>query len=262
MKTADHILLTFRVSHYCEAARFMLLHYGVPFREQSHYPLFSRLFTARYRGGSTPCLHAPEKNLTNTWSIFQYLESHYGDAKNSLLTNDSKTNEDIIDTAKSLFKRLGPAVRRCVYYPILVERADGGVRWVQDCWRQETPLAERAAARLAGPLCEMFVRRGLNITSASTARSQAIVNEIAMDMEARLADSEYLYADRFTIADLALITMMAPYLIPGEYGRMLNPDSMPAALRESIDQWRSSVLGKKLIAVYEKNRPAHEIYSV
>lgn len=255
MKTADHVLLTFRVSHYCEAARFMLLHYGVPFREQSHYPLFSRLFTARYQGGSTPCLHAPEKNLTSTWAIFEYLESHYGNAKNSLLTDDAKTNEEIINTAKALFKRLGPATRRCVYYPVLVERADGGVRWVQDCWRQETPLAERVAARLAAPMCEIFVRRGLNITSASVARSQAVVDEITTDMEARLADSEYLFANRFTIADLALVTMMAPYLIPGEYGRMQNPEKMPFALRKLIDEWRSSELGKKLIAMYERNRP-------
>lgn len=67
----------------------------------------------------------------------------------------------------------------------------------------------------------------------------------------------FLVGDRFTAADLSLASMMAPFLLPPEYGvRLPHPDRVSPAMRATVDEMRGTLAGQHALRMYRLQRHA------
>src|SRR5687768_16716828 len=76
--SADLILITIPLSHYCEKARWALDRVGLAYREEPHAPLVHRLFTMRKGGGTVPMLLDGGRRLVDSTDILQYADTAGG----------------------------------------------------------------------------------------------------------------------------------------------------------------------------------------
>ena len=104
-----------------------------------------------------------------------------------------------------------------------------------------------------------IIRRRLRVyepeVDAGLIRAQEIVHKI----DERLFDGrEYLVGDRFSAADLTLACMMAPFVLPAQYGiRLPTIEEVPIAMRETVRGFRNSAAGQFTLRLFAmKRRPA------
>jgi glutathione S-transferase len=97
-----------------------------------------------------------------------------------------------------------------------------------------------------------MLKRGLGITPAGAARSEAKLDDLFARMSERLADGRpYLCGDRFTVADLTFAALGAPVLQPDEHPFALPKTAiMSAAARMKMAAWRGSLAGEHALAMY------------
>src|SRR5688572_12127115 len=87
-------LITFRPSHYCEKARWALDRAGIPYREESHVPVFSWLATFRAGARRTvPALVTTGRVIPDSTDILRWVDEQTGgtlfpDAESAALEND------------------------------------------------------------------------------------------------------------------------------------------------------------------------------
>ncbi len=107
------------------------------------------------------------------------------------------------------------------------------------------------------PLIALGLRRILNVTDESRDRAaERVESELAwLDTVVPDDDSEFLFGDRFTAADLTLASLSAPLILPRNYGaRMPTDDEMPDHLLEFTRRYRATKAGRFAVKTYERHR--------
>jgi glutathione S-transferase len=212
-------LITIRISHFNERARWALDRFALEYEEEPYMPLLHFAAVARVtgvRGGfadphstrfSTPVLLTDSgRVLTDSAMIVRWASDSFGTAATTLYPAARRAAiEQFEEQAR---ERLGPHTRRVGYSiafgnpTLLASLAD----------RNVGPLQARAFRYMAPALVAM-IRRRLHIDSQAPA-SLDHVRRFLDEVAAQLGTRQYLFDDRFTAADLSLSALLAPLLLP------------------------------------------------
>jgi glutathione S-transferase len=236
-------LLTIPFSHYCEKARWALELCGVPYVEDGHLPLFH--YAAVRRAGAkrtVPILIDGSTKLTDSTDIIAFADAKKPGAL--LGPPEALALEDDFDT------HLGPAARRWGYFQLLPRRD------MDELITKGVPRWQARAFKLARPVMVALLKRGLNVTPAGAARSEAKLDETFARTSELLADGRpYLCGDRFSVADLTLASLGAPVLQPPEHPFALPPSvELSATARAKVTEWRATRAGKHAMKMYATRR--------
>jgi glutathione S-transferase len=244
--------ITIRFSHYCEKARWALDRAGLPYREETHVPIFSSRASIRAGGRRTvPCLVTASGVQADSTDILRWVDRQgrapallpqYGEAGEA---------EEIARLEEDFDRRLGPATRRLGYFHLLERR---------DLLRGLLVSAGRGwEARLGGilfPVLRSLIVRGLKVNAAGAERSRRVVDETFAAVEARLADGRpYLCGDRFTAADLTFASLATPVLLPDAMAPLFPlGERNDSPLWNLVDSYRARPAGRFALRLYEKDR--------
>jgi glutathione S-transferase len=242
-------LITVSFSHFCEKARWALDRANLPYREESHVPLFSWPATFGSGGGRTvPVLVTPGKVVGDSTDILRWVD---GASHAPPLFPDGDAGREVAAWEEELDRRLGPATRRLVYFHMMkvpgkAEEllASAGGRW------------QKRALRLAYPLVKRLIVKGLHITPETAERSRTVIDEIFARVAATLADGRrYLVGDRLTAADLTFAALAIPVLVPDQLAAYLPArDQVPGAITDLIARYRATPAGAFALRLYAEER--------
>ncbi len=242
-------LLTIPISHYCEKARWALDRLGLPYVEERHLQVFHYLRSYHLsRGPNVPVLIDGDTAITDSTAILHHLD-RYATAETCLYPEqDRKT----VDELEELFdETLGIESRRWVYFHALQSRG-----MALRTSSQGVPGWQVAAAPLCYPLLKAFIRRKLEVNATQVTMGLEHARAVIHQVDALLSDGRpYLVGDRFTAADLTLASMMAPFLMPPEYGvRLPRPDEISTEMRAIVDEMRGTRTGQHALHLYQTHR--------
>jgi len=121
---------------------------------------------------------------------------------------------------------------------------------------QGVPNWQAGIAPLFYPLLKAFIRRKLDISTGTVELGMEHARNIITQIDSLLSDGRaYLLGDHFTAADLTFASMMAPFLMPPEYGvRLPRLDEIGVAMRRTVDEMRSTRAGQHALHMYQTER--------
>lgn len=242
-------LLTIPISHYCEKARWALDRHGLPYIEERHLQAFHYWQSFRLsRGPNVPVLIDAGAVISDSTLILQHLEQ-YAAAETRLYPENGRGT---VDELEELFdETLGIESRRWAYFHLL---QTPGI--ALSASSQGVPRWQAAVAPLCYPLLKAFVNRKLEISAVNVSTGLERVRTVIKRIDALLSDGRpYLVGDHFTAADLTLACMMAPLLMPPEYGvRLPQPDELSPAMRALIEEMRGTRTGQHALHLYRTHR--------
>ena len=249
---SDHgiaTLVTMRLSHYCEKARWGLDRVGFPYEEESHAPLVHRIYTKRNNGATVPMLVHRERSLVNSAAILRYIDDACGEGH--LYPRDSALKREVQELERFFDDKLGPHVRRWAYFHLLNER-----KVLTRVWSEGVPRSETWLIPIAMPIVRRLIRWSYKITNDGDARSLVRINNAFEAVETRLRDGRtYLVGDRFSAADLTFAALAAPLLLPSECPAALPTlENVPAKMKDQVAGFRETVAGKFVMRLYRQER--------
>jgi glutathione S-transferase len=219
-------LVVIPISHYCEKARWALQRAGLAFREERHLQILHRRAVRAAGGGHlTPVLVTPKGPISESSQIVEYASRHLP-VESSLYPEPHAAA--IRDFERELDAVFGVESRKLFYE--VGQRC--GKAFLMEVNNQGAPLIERAMLRTSYPFAMRFLNRYLEIDAESVAAAERHVRETLDDVASRLDDGRpFLFAERFTAADLAFAALSSPLSYPAEYGLPIPPrSSVPPAL--------------------------------
>lgn len=242
-------LLTIPISHYCEKARWALDYHGLPYVEERHLQVFHYLRSFQLgRGPNVPVLQDGKTVVKDSTAILKHLERYA--APGACLYPEP--DRQVIEQWEDLFDEvLGIESRRWVYLHAL-QTPDQALR----ASTQGVPRWQSAIAPLCYPLLKAYITRVLSVTEAHVSTGLERANAVIAQVDDLLRDGRpYLAGERFTAADLSLACMMAPFLMPPEYGvRLPQPDEVSPAMRATIEAMRATRAGQHSLRLYFTHR--------
>ena len=247
--TADIVLITIPLSHYCEKARWGLDRVGIAYREEPHAPLVHRLFTMRVGGGTVPVLLDGKRRLVDSTHILLYADAAGG---GDLLYPLDPASRSEVDSLEEMFDvQLGPHSRRWAYAQLLPHSA-----LIRSLWTRRAPAFEAKLLGLIAPLVRRLVRASYRVSPASSERSLERVHAVFRKVEERLTHGRrFLVGERFTAADLTFAALAAPLILPVQC-RAAHPtlEDVPASFREEVLRLRDTVAGRFALRLFEEER--------
>ena len=252
-------LITIPMSHYCEKARWGLDRLGLDYREERHLQGFHYPRTFLASGGAqVPVLIDGPAVIADSTAILKHLERHA--MPEARLYPSEPTVRRRVEALEDLFDEvLGVESRRWVYACFMPM----GMR----AWRiagQGSPRIERLLMPIVHALVGRHIAHVLDLRPARVTAGLERSREIVRDMDTLLADGRpFLAGDRFSAADLTLACMLAPFIMPPEYGiRLPTLEELPGSIRETVEKFRNTLTGRHAMRLYRDLRrrqvDAHE----
>lgn len=223
-------LVQFPISHFCEKARWALEIHGRPYRTRNLVPVAHvPVAWALSRQTQVPILLEGERTVVGSAAIVDHLEA----AAPVAILNPASAPEQAAarDWEARADARIGPAIRRLVYFyllqrPALLSRL---LAW-------EQPALVEPALRLGFPALARLLRTAMRVDAAGAARStEVLVSELSA-LRAALRRRRYLVGRRFSRADLAAAALLAPLFRPAGYAVPLDFEE-PEALQALRAAW-------------------------
>ena len=238
-------LVTIGPSHYCEKARWALDRAGIGYVEEAHVPMVHWLFTLpRTRTRTVPVLLTPHGHLTDSTDILRFVDRGLAEPAR-LYPGDDSVARDVAALEDELDLELGTTARRLVYCHLVHEPS-----LFVEVMSQGLGAPERALLRAAHPVMRRALARAFNVSPRAAARMRERLDAQLATHATRLADGRrYLLGDRFTAADLTLVSLLQPVML---YGRSL--DGLPASIVELVSHYRATDVGAWATRVRDEQR--------
>lgn len=264
-------LITIRISHFNERARWALDRFDVPYDEEPYMPLFQIPAVARatrWRGGradrhstrySTPVLltgtgHA----LCDSGDILRWATDTFGTAETTLYPAELRTQIEAFE-ARAI-ARLGGNTRRVAYALVL-----GQPSLLGSLAARNVGPAQARIFRLAAPLVAFAIRRAFDVDArhaASLAKARAYIDEVTTLLGTR----KYLFGDRFSAADLTLSALLAPLILPsraeGYAASLPELGELPERAAGVVRATRAHPIGKFCLRMFAEERGRRRISCV
>jgi len=245
-------LISIPMSHYCEKARWGLERLGIDYYEERHLQVFHYPRTYWFSGGpNVPVLIDKGKVVQDSTAILKYLDG-YADDKQRLYPQDNELRTRVNELEDLFDDVLGVESRRWVYShfrnrPIQALRTAG----------QGTPLSERLLMPVIFPLFSLLINKLINPSEYAVEEGLNKVRDIVKTTDSLLAEGHtYLLGNQFTAADLSLACMLAPLVLPKNYGiRLPEPNELPVAARPVVDEFRATTTGTYVLRLFETEKP-------
>jgi glutathione S-transferase len=246
-------LITIGFSHFCEKARWALDRAGLDYEEDDHVPLLHWRASLSAGGRRTvPVLVTPGGVIPESTQILEYADRHTP-AERRLFPADPALRVEVDGLVADFDRRLGPAVRRWLYFHVL-PRADVAVELLT-C---TGPRWERRVARSTFPLMRAAMRRGLQISPEASERSRERLEACFAAVDERLADGRrFLVGDRFSAADLTFAALGGVLVGPENRGWPI-PDTAQReipAIAAAVAAARARPAGRFIERLYAEERP-------
>lgn len=245
------VLLTIAPSHYCEKARWALERFGVPYREETHMPLFHRFAHKKHgAGNTTPALVTGDGVFDDSTKILHYLDAR-APAGRELYPRDPALRREVDELEEHFDEKLGPHTRRLAYFHLM---PDAKMTLEAMVWK--VPPSEERWGRRLFPLLRALMRKAMQIDAPGAARSRERIEKVFGEVAERLRDGRrYLVGDRFTAADLTFAALSAPGLLPSGYGAPLpSMEALKPELQAEIAHFREHPAGAFALRMYAEER--------
>lgn len=262
VKTKHLRLITIRVSHYNEKARWALDFVDEDesspyyYTEDAHPPGFSAFETIRAskdKGSVTPMIIASEDEqvwMKSDEIVREFCPQLY-----------PKKEEEVVKAMEDdLNNRLGAAVRTFAYskllndqyFPELVKMATG----------PECAAIENFIFPYMKNMVGSALRKSLQITDESVALSKATIEEIFASASETLEKRDYLVGNKFTAADLTFAALSSPMIRPPELKAFQGPDeNLPQDAMAFFGELRKTRAGQHTLKMYREHRYSNSIAS-
>lgn len=244
-------LITIPMSHYCEKARWGLERLGLAYHEERHLQVFHYPRTWWIsRGPNVPVLIDGKQVISDSTRILQHLD-RYAHNGNRLYPEEAALRSSVEQWEERFDEELGIESRRWVYYHMMPHPVSALVTAAQG-----VPLIEKLLAPLGYGVIKLVIRKVLYPTPENVSAGLALSRNIVGETDALLADGRrYLLGDRFTAADLALACMLAPFVLPENYGiRLPTLDEVPESMRGDVQWFRHTRTGDYVLRLYAQER--------
>ena len=243
-------LIAFAVSPYCEKARWALERLSIPFIEEPHVPGFHWLITRPNGGKSVPLLLTKASTFTDSTDILHYLDAIAPTSQrlypaDTELRREVETLEDLFDTV------LGVSVRCWAYFYLL-----NSYKLMQKLWCDGVPPIESILFPIVFPQVRFIARKDYNITAESAADSLNQIKGLFEKVNNLLADGRsYLVGNSFSAADLTFACLVAPILIPPEYGgKTADLNELPDEMAVVHHKLRNTLAGAFVLRLFREER--------
>jgi len=256
-------LITIPFSHFNERARWALDRLGATYVEQRYMPFFhvpAVMRATRAWGGrrdkhstrySTPVLVLDDgRALCDSGEIVRWASDTLGTPETTLYPAEQRASIEAFE--QRIHDRVGGHARRVAYAFVL--RVPSLLGRVAE--RNVSPRQARLF-RVVEPLVVRVILDRLKV-EARLATSLAKLRDELDALRAEIAGRRYLFADRFTAADLTLAALLAPLLLPSRsqgYGAAL-PElaELPADGAALVREVREHPVGKFCLRLFTDER--------
>jgi glutathione S-transferase len=224
-------LFQFRVSHFNEKARWALDLKGIEHIRHSlvpgpHKPKIKKLSGQE----QVPVLCMNGKVVAGSNAIIDFVERERPEP--ALYPRDSATRKRALEVQAKFDSEIGPAIRLAMFHELL---AEPGYFTRLFTWDQS--LLVRVGYRAIFPAVKLLMSREMKITPENAARSLEVTRS-GLDFVAKeSASTGYLVGDRFTVADLAAASLLAP-AVEMEPSPFAYPKPYPAPMHAWWARWR------------------------
>ncbi len=243
-------LITIPMSHYCEKARWGLVHANAKWEEKAHLQVFHYRAVRKLNAGDfVPVLVTPDVVIADSTNILKHLDKSLPEDKKlypPALRAEIEALEEQFD------EELGVETRRWVYFHWMPESS----AQVLKIAGQGIPLWQKLMAPFLFPVMRRFLKRHLSINADNVEQGLTTVKNHFDTVAERLSDGRpYLLGEQFTAADLSFACMAAPVVLPAEYGiRLPTPEEAPDSAKADIDYFRSHPAGQYALKLFKENR--------
>lgn len=226
-------LYQFPISHYCEKVRWALAYKKLEYRTVNLLPGLHMARVTKLTGSSSvPALIHDGKVIKNSSDIIDYLDEHFPESP--LTPADQALRQEAIEWEKFADEQIGMMVRAVCYHVLL-----------------DHPAMLMPLFTAGGPWYGRFVMPVIYSKLSNTMRSKMKLNQrtsqIALKqlgraidkLDAHLQNKEFLVGDRFTRADLAVASLLAPLCKAEKYGV-----DWPQKFPESLEKISEGFAGK------------------
>ena len=239
-------LRTIAISHFCEKARWALDWHGLAYEEKS-WPVGLHGVLAKYHGAaatSLPILLDGKTVVQGSGDIIDWADDRRRDPVRCLTLAHAREIEARADAL------IGVHVRRLCYaemlprQPHLVEA---------EIFQNLSPL-HYAVGKAMWPVSRRLMMRAMDVRENAAAESRAILEGELDWLDKHLADGRpYLAGDRFSRADIAVASLLAPVARPKGmpiFAHMVVPEALMADHR----RWRERPIMRLVAELYRSAR--------
>ncbi|WP_165971689.1 glutathione S-transferase C-terminal domain-containing protein [Meridianimarinicoccus aquatilis] len=249
-------LITLLPSADVDLARWMLAHWGIPFDERPHAPIFHILALRSYGAGrmDSPLLIHEGAKFAGVDRIAAGFDP-LAPADRRLVPDantDPALHGDVMTVQHDLRWNLGMGTVKWAYFHFLKDRA-----LVWPSFTTGVPIWERAFLFCGGfGLVKSRLIDALKLSQASANEALGAVQRGFDLVESRLADGRpHLCGDRLTLADLAFATSGGPMVLANGYGGHLpRLESCPPDVQAVITDLRARPAGRYIQQLYDTYR--------
>ncbi len=246
-------LITIGFSHYCEKARWALDRTEAAYREECHVPLLHWSASLRLGGGRmVPKLVTRDGVLSSSTEILHFADELLPPPLR-LFPADPTLAAEVMQWVDDFDRRLGPAVRRWLYWMLLPHRNEAVALLAS-----AGPAWQRRVTPVLFPVMRALMRRGMNVQEKPAERSRQRVLATFAAVAERLADGrQFLVGDKFSAADLTFAALAAPFVWPDNHGfpRRDSLGQVPA-IANAVAELRDTPAGRFVLRLYANERPA------
>lgn len=217
-------LYLFAISHYCEKARWALEYLGVEHRLEFVAP-GRHMRVARALGlrrGSVPFLVTGDEVVQGSAAIVSWAEQRAPAGAPALSSDGS--GAACLAIERRLDDVAGVHARRLFYSEAVVDHPG----LVRPLLTAGVPVAQKLGFRLSWRLVRSLMIRGMDLGPAQRDESRDIVEGELAWIEEMLDDGrEYLVDGRFSRADIAGASLLAPVALPEQHPAYAGMDAPP-----------------------------------
>lgn len=257
---SKNLLITLLPSTDVDLGRWMLQHYGVPYTERPHAPIFHVLALKSWSVGeeSYPLFVVDGENTdSNKIATDPKILAHFDPMApmDKRLLPDKSTEPELYAQVDALqhYARfdIGNSVVNWSYFNLLKSKSAVGPSITTG-----VPWYEKLTCLIAFPVIKALMYKGLKLDQQISDDALKMIYAGFDKIDGHLADGrDYLVGDRLTYADLAVAASLGPMILAQGYqGYLPNQEACPDFMHSVYRELRQRPTGRFVQRMYDLHR--------